>query len=153
MHLACYQARPDVGAVIHAHPPAAIACTLLGLDLDRPILPEVVLTLGTVPTVPYATTGTATLARAVGDAAVTRSALLLDRHGAVAMGRTLHEAFCNLETLDQLCRIALEVARIGPIPVLPTPEAVALRRAGLLRYGGPPQSLARIDDPTADLDR
>jgi len=151
MHLACYAARPDIGAVVHAHPPSAIACTLAGVDLDRPILPEVVLTLGTVPTLPYATTGTPELARAVGKKALTRSAMLLDRHGAVALGRTLHEAFDHLETVEHLCRIVLDVAKLGPVPALPMTEAVALRRAGLRRYGGPPASVARIDEPGADL--
>lgn len=151
MHLACYRARPDVAAVVHAHPPAAIACSLAGIDLDRPILPEVVLTLGTVPTVAYATTGSEDLAARVAATARRRDAMILDKHGAVALGRTLREAFAHLETLEQLARVALDVARLGPIPTLPHPEAVALRRAGLRRYGGPPDALALIDTPGADL--
>lgn len=152
MHLACYRVRPDVHAVIHAHPPAAIACTLAGLSLDRPVLPEVVLTLGTVPTLPYRTTGTADLASQVGHAVRRRSAVLLARHGAVTLGASLLHAFAHLETVEQAARISLDAARHGPIEALPRSEAVALRRAGLRRYGGPPESLELIDAPYVDLD-
>lgn len=151
LHLACYQARPDVHAIIHAHPPAAIAATLAGVDLDRPLLPEVVLTLGTIPCVPYATTGSTSLAQATAEAAVYRDGILLERHGAVALGASLLEAFAHLETIEQVATIALKAAQLGPLTPLPRDEAVALRRAGLKRYGGPPACLAMMDGPDADL--
>ena len=62
MHLACYDERPDIGAVVHTHPPISIAFTIAGVSMARCVLPEVVLTLGSVPTVEYATTGPRTLA-------------------------------------------------------------------------------------------
>ncbi len=151
LHLACYRARPDVHAVVHAHPPQAIACTVAGVDLDRPLLPEVVLTLGTIPNVPYATTGTEALAEAVGEAVRLRDAVLLDRHGAVTLGRTLLEAFSRLETVEQVARVALLASAAGSLTPLPRDEAVALRRAGLARYGGPPDAVALVEAPDADL--
>lgn len=151
LHLACYRERPDVCAVVHAHPPQAIACTVADIDLDRPLLPEVVLTLGTIPTVPYARTGTVELAEAVGAAVRRRDAVLLDRHGAVALGRDLLEAFSHLETVEQVARVALLASAAGRLRPLPHDEAVALRRAGLERYGGPPLSLAMLQDPDVDL--
>lgn len=151
LHLACYRARPDIHAVVHAHPPQAIACTVAGLDLNRPLLPEVVLTLGTIPTVPYATTGSEDLATAVSRAVRTRDAVLLDRHGAVALGRTPLEAFGRLETVEQVARVALLAHAAGNLRALPHDEAVSLRRAGLRRYGGPPDALAMVDAPDADL--
>ena len=57
MHLLAYELRPDISAVVHAHLPYATACTLAGIDLREPILPEVVITLGGIPTTPYATPG------------------------------------------------------------------------------------------------
>ncbi|MFK7927966.1 MAG: class II aldolase/adducin family protein [Myxococcota bacterium] len=151
LHLACYKSRPDINAIIHAHPPSAIACTLAGVDLDRPLLPEVVLTLGTVPTVPYATTGSKALALATAAVAVHRDGILLDKHGAVALGTTLIDAFCHLETIEQLARITLDASALGPVPSLPHSEAVRLRSAGLKRYGGPPASVVLADQPNADL--
>jgi L-fuculose-phosphate aldolase len=151
VHLACYEERPDVNAIIHSHPPSAIAATLAGLDLDRPLLPEVVLTLGTLPTIPYATTGSVALADAVRPSARWRDALLLERHGVLAMGSDLFAAYCNTETVEQVARVVLDAARLTTVQPLPWDEAVALRRAGLARYGGPPDALAAMDAPDADL--
>lgn len=151
VHRACYAERPDVTAIIHSHPPAAIAASVAGLDLDRPLLPEVVLGLGTVPTIAYQRTGTTSLAEAVRPAARVRNALLLERHGVVALGRDLVEAFCHTETVEQVARVVLDAGRHGQVTALPWDEAVALRRAGLTRYGGPPLCVAALDRPGADL--
>ncbi|TNF24167.1 MAG: class II aldolase/adducin family protein [Deltaproteobacteria bacterium] len=151
MHLACYRERPDVEAVVHAHPPTAVAFTIAGLSLARCVLPEVVLTLGTVPTLPYATTGTTDLAEAVGAAAARHDALLLDRHGAVCLGTSVEDAFCKLETLEHLALIMKAARDLGGIQDLPTEEALRLRRMGLARYGGPPAAVAAAGAPMADL--
>lgn len=151
MHLACYNNRPDVKAVIHTHPPISIAFTIAGLSLDRCILPEVVLTLGVIPTVEYATTGTADLAVRVGETIVNHDAILMDRHGAVCVGRDLMEAFCRLETMEHTALITKTALDLGGVRDLPPEEAIRLRTMGLKRYGGPPAAVAKADDPTADL--
>ena len=151
LHLACYRERPEVEAVIHAHPPLAVACTLAGVSLERCVLPEVVLTLGAIPTLPYATTGTLDLAEQVGAAARAHDAVLLDRHGAVCLGRSLEEAFCKLETLEHLATITHAAHTLGGLRELPADEAAHLRRLGLSRYGGPPAAVARAHAPMADL--
>ena len=89
MHLACYDERPDCLAVVHAHPPIAIAFTIANVSMARCVLPEVVLTLGTVPTVEYETTGTQTLANRIRPYVRTHDAILMDRHGAVCLGTDL----------------------------------------------------------------
>lgn len=63
LHLAVYRVRSDVQAVVHAHPPVAIAHTLAGVSLSTPLMPEVVVELGDVVTVPYTTPGTASVGR------------------------------------------------------------------------------------------
>ncbi|PKN57514.1 MAG: class II aldolase family protein [Deltaproteobacteria bacterium HGW-Deltaproteobacteria-14] len=151
MHLACYRERPDVEAVVHAHPPTAVAFTIAGLTLARCVLPEVVLTLGTVPTLPYSTTGTADLAEQVAAAARRHDALLLDRHGAVCLGTSLEDAFCKLETLEHLAMIMKAARDLGGVQDLPADESERLRRMGLLRYGGPPAAVALAHAPMADL--
>ncbi len=105
MHLACYRQRSDIEAVIHAHPPMCIAFTVAGISLARCALPEVVLTLGSIPTLPYETTGTASLADRVGEAVLRHDAVLMDHHGAVCVGSSLLEAFCKLETLEHTATI------------------------------------------------
>ena len=151
MHLACYRERPDVRAVIHAHPPLAIGFTIAGVSLARCVLPEVVLTLGVVPTLDYVTTGTPALAQQVGEASRDNDAMLMDRHGAVALGGDLLEAFCRLETLEHTARITMVARSLGQVRELPPKEAAHLRSMGLKRYGGPPSAVARADDPNADL--
>lgn len=151
MHLACYDNRPDVRAVIHTHPPISIAFTIAGVSMARCVLPEVVLTLGVIPTVEYATTGTRDLADRVAETIVEHDAILMDRHGAVCVGGNLLEAFCRLETMEHTALITKTARDLGGVRDLPPEEAVRLRAMGLKRYGGPPSAVARADDPTADL--
>lgn len=151
MHLACYQERPDIQAVVHAHPPLAIAFTLANRSLADCVLPEVVLTLGTVPTVDYQTTGTRDLAEALRPYVRSRDAVLMDRHGALSVGSSLLDAFCKMETLEHTAKILQAAQTMGGAKHLPPDEAVHLRSMGLKRYGGPPESVARADAPGADL--
>jgi L-fuculose-phosphate aldolase len=151
MHLACYEARPDVKAIIHAHPPLSVSFTIAGVSMAHCVLPEVVLTLGTVPTLPYATTGTDTLAEMVGGWAKDFDAMLMDRHGAVCLGGTIMEAFCRLETMEHTALITKLARDMGQVKELPAEEAVALRKMGLERYGGPPRAVAKAGNQGADL--
>jgi L-fuculose-phosphate aldolase len=151
MHLACYRERPDVHAVIHAHPPLCVAFTIASVSMDRCVLPEVVLTLGTIPTAPYKTTGTDDLAAQIGGYAREYDAILMDTHGALTVGCDLLEAFCRLETMEHTALILSTAQGLGGIKNLPSEEAVKLRRLGLSRYGGPPAAVARKDLPGADL--
>ena len=151
MHLAAYAERPDVRAVVHAHPPIAVAFTLADVSLAACVLPEVVLTLGVVPTVRYATTGTDALAEALRPYLRQHDCVLMDRHGAVCLGGDLLRAFCNLETLEHTAKIIKAARDLGGAKTLPADEAVKLRSLGLERYGGPPDAVARKDEPGADL--
>jgi L-fuculose-phosphate aldolase len=151
MHLVCYEERPDVGAVVHAHPPTAVAFTLANISLARCILPEVVLTLGVVPTVAYQTTGTPELAETLRPFVRAHDALLMDRHGAVCLGADLLRAFCNLETLEHTAKITKIARDLGGAKELPPAEAEKLRSLGLTRYGGPPDAVKKALEPGADL--
>jgi ribulose-5-phosphate 4-epimerase/fuculose-1-phosphate aldolase len=151
MHMACYRARPDIRAVVHAHPPISIAFTIANVSMARCVLPEVVLTLGVVPTLEYETTGTDALASKVGDAILNHDAILMDRHGAVCVGKDLLEAFCRLETMEHTALITKTARDLGMVKELDPQEAIKLRSMGLKRYGGPPESVAKVDEPCADL--
>lgn len=151
MHLACYRERADVEAVVHAHPPLATAFTIAGVSLARCVLPEVVLTLGAVPTLEYVTTGTEALAERVGQSIRAHDAVMLDRHGAVCVGRSLLDAFCKLETMEHMASVMKAACDLGTIRDLPCDEAAKLRAMGLDRYGGPPAAVARAGQPGADL--
>jgi L-fuculose-phosphate aldolase len=105
VHLTVYARRPDVHAVVHAHPPMLTAFTLAGVAFRADVLPEVWAAIGPVPTVPYATPSTAELARAIEPFIAGHEALLLERHGSLTLGRSLREAYQRLDKLEHACRV------------------------------------------------
>ena len=130
MHLLAYELRPDVGAVVHAHLPYATACTLAGIDLLEPILPEVVITLGGIPTAPYATPGSAAVPEAIREFLREYDAILLSRHGAMTVGRDVTDAYNKMEKLEHTARVVLAARLQGPVSPLPAAEVEKLRRLG-----------------------
>ena len=130
MHLLAYELRPDVGAVVHAHLPYATACTLAGIDLLEPILPEVVITLGGIPTAPYATPGSAAVPEAIREFIREFDAMLLSRHGAMTMGQDVADAYNKMEKLEHTARVVLAARLQGPVAPLPAAEVEKLRRLG-----------------------
>lgn len=107
MHVAIYAARPDVHAVVHAHPRAATAFALGGPGLPVGALAELDLVIGPVPVVPYARPGSEALARAVVAALRKGNAVLLANHGAVTVGPTLQSAIQRMESLEQFAQIVI----------------------------------------------
>jgi len=130
MHLLAYELRPEVSAVVHAHLPYATACTLAGIDLLEPILPEVVITLGGIPTAPYATPGSAAVAEAIREFIREFDAILLSRHGAMTVGRDVMDAYNKMEKLEQTARVMLAARLQGAVTPLPAAEVEKLRRLG-----------------------
>ena len=128
LHLAIYRRRPDVGAVVHAHPPYATAFAVAGIALDRPVLPEVVLLIGKVPLVAYATPGSDEAANNVGTLIEGHDALLLGNHGVVTCGADLCSAFFRMETLEHFAWISTIARVLGGQREL-TAEQVALIEA------------------------
>lgn len=126
LHLACYAARPDMGGVCHAHPPAATAFACAGLPLEAPFLSEALMTLGAVPVAPYGRTGTAGLARSVSDLLAGHDALLLANHGALTLGRDCEAAYFQMERLEHTAAICLNVRQLGGGVPLPLEEQAAL---------------------------
>ncbi len=107
MHLEAYRQRPDINAVIHAHPRNVTACTLAQIPLNRCILPEMIIALGSVPTATYATPCTGEGAQVICDLVRKFNAIALDRHGSLTVGDSLSEAFHYLEKMEQLAQILL----------------------------------------------
>jgi L-fuculose-phosphate aldolase len=118
MHLVILRVRPDVVAVVHAHPPTATGFTLAGLTLDEGVIPELVVLVGPVPLVPYAMPGTPDLGEMVASYARDHDALLLANHGAVTMGRTLDEAHHRMESLEHSAQILLAARLLGGVEAL-----------------------------------
>jgi L-fuculose-phosphate aldolase len=133
MHLLFYRMRPDVNAVCHAHPPTATGFAVAGRGLTQALLPEVVVGLGQVPLVQYATPGTAELSAALEPFVPHYDALLLANHGAVTCGPDLLTAFFRMETLEHCAKITL-AAELAGQPVLLSGREVAKLMAARPRY-------------------
>jgi L-fuculose-phosphate aldolase len=123
LHLCIYRERPDVGAVVHAHPPAATGFAVAGEGIPGDVLPEVTVLLGEVPLVPYATPGTPAVGAAAAGYAERHSGLLLANHGAVTWGPDLDLARIRMESLEHAARILLAARTIGRVTPL-TPEQI-----------------------------
>lgn len=106
LHLEIYKARPDVNAIIHAHPIVATAVTVAGLDFPSTLVTEGAIVLGkSVPTVPYAAPGSTELGKACADYARKVNVFLMERHGATALGTDLKEALYRMETLEAVAKV------------------------------------------------
>jgi L-fuculose-phosphate aldolase len=123
MHLEVYRRRPDVKAVIHAHPPVSVAFSIAGVSLARCVIPEVIVTLGAIPTTEYATPGTTDVPASIGQAIQEHDAVILAHHGSLTVGRTLWEAYLRLEKVEHTAQITLAAHQLGQVQSL-TPEAV-----------------------------
>ncbi len=128
MHLLVYELRPEAGAVVHAHLPYATACTLAGISLLEPILPEVVITLKGIPTAAYATPGTEEVPKAIRDFIQEFDAILLSRHGAITVGQDVMDAYNKMEKLEHTARVVLAARLQGPVSPLSVSEVEKLRR-------------------------
>ncbi len=143
MHLEAFRQRPDVRAVIHAHPPIAVALSIAGIPMNECLLPEVIVFLGLVPTTPYATPASEENSRAIRQLIRSHDAIILQRHGSLTVGDSLLQAFMRLETVEQNARIGFMLAQLGVTNPLPPAEVEKLlaqrRQMGLMRPHEPAQ--------------
>jgi len=127
MHLAIYRKRPDVSAIIHTHPPVSTAFSVARISLSEPVLPEVILGFGDIPIAPYATPGTPEGAQILDTIIDTHDVVILDHHGAVAVGATLEEAYQKMERLEHTAKTLLAAHQLGGVSVLPDEEVEKLK--------------------------
>lgn len=138
MHLRIYERRPDVNAIVHAHPPTATAFAVAGESFMDCVLPEVIFQVGQVPLLRYATPGTTALADSFEPYVATHDAFLLANHGATTVGRSLLLAHQRMESLEHAARIIFTARQLGRVNTLSGEQVAELmaarQRAGL---GGP----------------
>jgi L-fuculose-phosphate aldolase len=151
MHLEVYRQRPDVNAVVHAHPPTATGFAVAGIPLDRAVLAEVLTTLGSIPIAEYATPSTAELPEAIRRYVKAHDGMLLANHGALTIGPDLYSAYYKMETIEHFARISLVARLLGRENLISREEVTRLQE---LRgsYGiaapAPICSDPAADDPT-----
>ena len=135
MHLSIYKSRDNVNSVVHAHPPTATGYAVAGIPLNQCVLPEVVVTVGSIPIAEYATPGTQELADVVVKYFQTYDAILLENHGAITVGDSVINAHYKMETMEHFAKIMFVAHQLGNIQGLggkDVEELMALRqRLGL----------------------
>jgi L-fuculose-phosphate aldolase len=134
MHLTVYNLRPDIHAVLHAHPPVATGFATAGKPLTLALLPEVIIGLGCVPLAGYGLPGTAELTEPMLPYIPRYDAIMMGNHGAVCYGEDVYKAFFRMETVEHFARIALVAELLGGPKVLPKLEVQKLFDART-RYG------------------
>lgn len=139
LHLEVYRQRPDVQAVVHAHPPIAIAFTIAGISLAQCVLPEVIVNLGQIPTTAYATPSTAEGPAVIRELIRNHDALILDRHGSVTVGDSLFDAYMKLEKVEHLAQVTLAARQLGQVGLLPQEEVRKLVEMRRQKLGLPPE--------------
>jgi L-fuculose-phosphate aldolase len=147
MHLAVYELRPDIKAVVHAHPPVATGFAVAGIPLDRAVLAEVITTLGSIPIADYGTPSTMELADAVRKYIRAHDGLLLANHGALTAAGDVMAAYYKMETIEHFARITIVARLLGGERLLSRQEVERLQ--GLRgTYGiAAPAELCPADQP------
>src|SRR5690242_20189141 len=125
-HQGIYGARPDVRAVVHAHPVALVAFSICGRVPDTALFPQARHVCGAIGFAPYALPGSEQLGRNIAEVfARGFNCVLLENHGVVVGGATLQEAFERFETLEFTAKTVIKASLLGPVRYL-TPEQLAL---------------------------
>ena len=127
MHLEVYRQRPDVQAVVHAHPPIATGFAVAGIPLDRAVLAEVLTTLGSIPIAEYATPSTSELPEAVRKYIKAHDGMLLANHGALTVGSDVFDAYYKMETIEHFAHISLVARLLGRENLIAREEVLRLQ--------------------------
>jgi L-fuculose-phosphate aldolase len=130
LHLVAYRSRPDVNAVLHAHPPTATGFGVAGITLlEQPVLAEAVVSLGPcIPTVPFATPGAAAVT-ALAPFLDEYDAVLLAGNGVLVVGGSLEQAYLRLELVEHLAHICAVAHALGTSPAFPCDALPSLLEA------------------------
>lgn len=154
MHLECYRKRDDVNGVVHAHPPTAVALTLIGYDFQQCIIPEMVVILGLVPTAPYSTPASVENRDAIAGLIEEHDAIMLSNHGSLTVANTLWDAYLKLESLEHGSTIIHRALSLGNITATIPPEQVQKllqqrQSLGLMRRGDEERFAKLLESPVS----
>lgn len=130
MHLRAYQLRDDINAVIHSHPPYAVAYTVAGMDIPSDILPETVLTMGDIPVTEYSQPCSPKNADIIQEHIKKYDAIVLKRHGVMTVGSDIFSAYNKLEKVEHTALTGICSRILGGCNPLPEAEVKTLLVTG-----------------------
>lgn len=133
MHVGIYKTRPDAGAVVHGHPIHAVAFSLAGISLAGCVIPEIIVTMGSIPTAPYGTPSTTNLFDNLAPYVQHGDAVIMERHGVVCLGSDLFDAYKKMEMVEHTAKITHAARTMGgdvtPLPPQDVQALLDTRRA------------------------
>jgi L-fuculose-phosphate aldolase len=135
MHLFIYLQRPDVQAVVHAHPTHATGFATAGIPLDQCLFPEVIVGLGAIPLAEYATPSTPEVAASLAPFVKNSEAILLANHGVVTYGSDVYDAYFKMEKVEHAAHITFIARMLGGVRALSDEEVEKLREVSVKSYG------------------
>jgi L-fuculose-phosphate aldolase len=127
MHIRAYELRDDICAVVHAHPPYATAFAVAGIPLSECVLPEVIVSLGSVPLAHYGTPSTEEIPKSIESVVTKSDAFLLKNHGVMTVGDSVLNAYHKLETVEHFARISFIARHLGSVSPLAREEVSKLQ--------------------------
>jgi len=149
MHLEVYREREDVRSVIHAHPPYCTSFAVAGIELDQCVLPEAILTIGSVPIAEYGTPSTMEIPDSVKPHLGDNNAILLENHGALTLGNSLKKAYFLMETLEHTAKIVTYAKNLGNVNLLPKEQVDKLMKT-FGQEGSSPCKTCEVDYSGSD---
>ena len=126
MHIQVYQQREDIKSVVHAHPPYCTSFAVAGIPLNKCVLPEAILVLGSTPIAPYGTPSTQEIPESIKPFVQNTDAILLANHGALTFGSDLVNAYHKMETLEHSAQIVYTSIQLGNVNMIPPEQVVKL---------------------------
>lgn len=135
MHLFIYSQRPDIHAVVHAHPTYATGFATARIPLSECLFPEVIVGLGAIPLAAYATPSTKEVSAALAPFVKSADAILLSNHGVVTYGENVDDAYFKMEKVEHATHIAFVARMLGGEKVLNEQEVAKLRALSKASYG------------------
>ena len=139
MHISCYKERPDINAVVHAHPPTATGFAIAHIPLDDYSMPEAIIFLGSVPIAPYDTPGSVGLAESIKPFLQHHDTILMENHGVVSVGVDLTQAYYRMETVEHYAKVSLVARQLGgacPLSKEKIDECVEIGKSFPIRHPG-----------------
>lgn len=151
MHLLIYDMRPDIQAVVHAHPAHATAYAAAGIPLNKALISEVVLSLGCIPLTEYGTPGTPELTDSLKPFIAHYDALLLANHGVVTYGTDLEDAFNRMDTVEHFAKISMYTRILGQERLLTSEDVEKLWVQRQKYYGLDSLDASKPKDPMCPI--
>ncbi len=126
VHAMIYMRRSDIKAVIHTHPVYTTALSLTNFDINKPVLPEIIVDIGKIALVGYAKFYTKELVYNLQRYVKNHNTFILRNHGLITIGRSLEEALFRTEKVEYLCKVLFIANSFGEVNILSKTQVTKL---------------------------